>query len=66
MEKVVLKHYCNLHLFSQFITSNSEIIKNVISDYIFVKGLAKPDGEVTAIIYKHKSYAKEYLVMKFL
>lgn len=66
MEKVELKRYNGNHVFERCTTSNPVTIANTIKDYIFVKAFALADGTVKSLLYKHRKFERETLIMKFV
>lgn len=66
METVELKRYNGRHVFERCITSNSATIANTIKDFIFVKAVSLADGTVISILYKHRKFERETLIMKFV
>ena len=66
MEKVELKRYNGRHVFERCTTSNPTTIANFIRDYIFVNAHVLADGTVTSILYKHRRFERETLIMKFV
>lgn len=66
MEKLELKRQCKGHTFERCITSNPDTIKFFIKDYIFVKAIAHKDGTVNFVVYKHRKFEHETLIMRFV
>lgn len=61
---VEIKRYYKKHVFERLITSNSNIIADVLKDYIFVSYRSTPTSKMC--FYRHKKYEKESMILKLL